>query len=122
MSMLSAQCDELRAMAESVGLEVPQAATLMMDAADTIWELRNKCADLVSEREHLFQSNVEKNNEMLRLVGENAKLRELAALMHGVIKDLQDTFGVSVVVGGVEMTAEYFEAEYMRELRIEAKQ
>lgn len=40
MSMLSAQCDELRAMAASVGLEVPQAATLMMDAADTIWELR----------------------------------------------------------------------------------
>lgn len=41
MSMLSAQCDELRAMAESVGLAMPQAATLMMDAADTIWELRD---------------------------------------------------------------------------------
>ena len=77
MSMLQAQADELRAMAASVGLEMPQAATLMMDAADTIWELRNKCADLVSEREHLFQANVEKNNEMLRLVRENAKLRKL---------------------------------------------
>ena len=41
MSMLSAQCDELRSMAESVGLAVPQAATLMMGAADTIWELRD---------------------------------------------------------------------------------
>lgn len=51
MSMLSAQCDELRAMAESVGLAMPQAATLMMEAADTIWELRNKCADLMNERE-----------------------------------------------------------------------
>ena len=28
--------DELRSMAESVGLEMPQAATLMLDAADTI--------------------------------------------------------------------------------------
>ena len=41
MSMLSAQCDELRAMAESVGLAMPQAATLMMEAADTIWKLRD---------------------------------------------------------------------------------
>ena len=51
MSMISAQCDKLRAMAESVGLAMPQAATLMMEAADTIWELRCKCADLMSERE-----------------------------------------------------------------------
>lgn len=36
MSMLQAQCDELRSMAGSVGLAVPQAATLMMGAADTI--------------------------------------------------------------------------------------
>ena len=41
MSMLSTQCDELRSMAESVGLAMPQAATLMMEAADTIWELRD---------------------------------------------------------------------------------
>lgn len=40
MSMLQAQADELRAVAVSVGLEMPQAATLMMEAADTIWELR----------------------------------------------------------------------------------
>ena len=40
MSMLQAQVDELRSMAESVGLAVPQAATLMMEAADTILELR----------------------------------------------------------------------------------
>ena len=40
MSMLSAQVDELRAMAVSVGLAVPKAATLMMGAADTINELR----------------------------------------------------------------------------------
>lgn len=32
--------NDLRSMAESVGLEVPKAATLMMEAADTICELR----------------------------------------------------------------------------------
>ena len=39
MSELSAQCDELRGTAESVGLAMPHVATLMMDAADTICEL-----------------------------------------------------------------------------------
>ena len=46
MSMLSAQCEELRAMAESVGLEVPQAATLMMGAADAIDRLDAENAKL----------------------------------------------------------------------------
>ena len=55
MSMLSAHVDKLRAMVESVGLVMPQAATLMMDAADTIWELRD---------------------DLQRANAENAKLRE----------------------------------------------
>lgn len=50
---------------------------------------------------------------------ENEKLRELVKLMHGTIKDLQIAFDASVVVGGVELSAEYFETEYMRELGIE---
>ena len=53
MSMLQAQCDELRAMAVSVGFAMPQAATLMMEAADTI-----DCLD-----------------------AENAKLRELLGIV-----------------------------------------
>ena len=53
MSMLSAQCDELRAMAESVGLAMPQAATLMMEAADTIWELRGSVHSERSEADRL---------------------------------------------------------------------
>lgn len=69
--------DELEAMAESIGLTMPQAATLMMEAADTICELRNRCNNLVDERERLFRANVEKNGKILRLVKENAKLREL---------------------------------------------
>lgn len=85
--MLSAQCDKLRELATrcdelQVGavraVRVPlDMGSILREAADTIWELRNKCADLVDERERLFRANVEKNNEMLRLVGENAKLREL---------------------------------------------
>lgn len=60
MSMLSAQCDELRSMAESVGLAMPQAATLMMGAADAIdrldaenAKLRELCHDLRKEYAYL---------------------------------------------------------------------
>lgn len=77
MSMLSAQCDELRAMAESVGLAMPQAATLMMEAADTIWELRNKCSNLVDERETAERNRTRNAREYARLCHENDKLREL---------------------------------------------
>ena len=52
-------------MAASVGLAVPQAATLMMKAADDID----------------------------RLGGENAKLREYAKLMHDHIKECCDACG-----------------------------
>ena len=53
MSMLSAQCDKLRSMAVSVGLAMPQAATMMMGAADTITELRDMVQDLQSENSKL---------------------------------------------------------------------
>lgn len=53
MSMLSAQCDKLRTMAESVGLSMPQAATLMMEAADTILSLRDRAQDLQAENTKL---------------------------------------------------------------------
>lgn len=66
--MISAQCDELRAMSESVGLAMPQAATLMMEAADTIWELRCKLGGMVDMRERARLAEAE-----------NAKLRELVA-------------------------------------------
>lgn len=46
MSMLSTQCDELRAMAESVGLAMPQTATLMMGAADAIDRINGENANL----------------------------------------------------------------------------
>ena len=45
-------------------------------------KLRSQCADLVDERERLFRTNVEKNGEILRLVDENTKLRELVRWMY----------------------------------------
>ena len=63
MSMLSAQCDKLRSMAESVGLAMPQAATLMMEAVDTITELRGALQVASVDYRHLQ--------------AENAKLREM---------------------------------------------
>ena len=80
MSMLSAQCDELRAMAESVGLAVPQAATLMMEAADTIDSL-----DLALDSKRIAERRV------TELLDENAKLCELVEDMLDCI-DIQIAF------------------------------
>lgn len=76
MSMLSAQCDELRAMAESVGLAMPQAATLMMEAADTILSLRDRAQELQSENSKLREQGARLFDKTLELGTENAKLRE----------------------------------------------
>lgn len=94
MSMLSAQCDDLRSMAESVGLAMPQAATLMMEAADTILSLRDSV--------HRERAEADRLREELEVVGiaaysygrgdlktENAKLREL-------VKDLYDVAEFSI--------------------------
>ena len=72
--MISAQCDELRAMAASVGLEVPQAATLMMGAADAIDRLDAENAKL---REEFNKMDVWHSKELTAAMAENAKLREL---------------------------------------------
>lgn len=77
MSMLSAQCDELRAMAESVGLAMPQAATLMMEAADTILSLRDRAQVLQAENAKLQASNEVIAEDHAALCEHNAKLREL---------------------------------------------
>lgn len=77
MSMLSAQCDELRSMAESVGLAVPQAATLMMEAADTIERLREQTEDMDFQLDK-WQTKAVYFKQLADLVdSENAKLREL---------------------------------------------
>ena len=78
MSMLQAQCDELRAMAVSVGLAVPQAATLMMGAADTIDRIESENAKL---REEFNRADVWHSKELAASMSENAKLREMASAL-----------------------------------------
>lgn len=86
MSMLSAQCDELRSMAESVGLAMPRAATLMMEAADTIWELRGSVHRERAEADTLRQQLADVTESMVRVEERCAKLRELAVRMFHTIK------------------------------------
>ena len=77
MSMISAQCDELRQMAESVGLEVPQAATLMMEAADAIDRLDAENAKLREELDAAKYDLSLFSEKIVATSAENAKLREL---------------------------------------------
>lgn len=78
MSKLSAQCDELRSMSESVGLAMPQAATLMMEAADTIWELRGSVHRERAEADRLRTQLADVTESMGRVEERFTKLRELA--------------------------------------------
>lgn len=94
MSMISAQCDELRERAkelrnlapdpdvpylvpstkEIMALAMRSAAGEMEDAADTIWQLRCRLVDA--------EDRVRKSGELCKLcdlADENAKLRELVA-------------------------------------------
>lgn len=124
--MLSDQCDRLRKCAEElelmmlgkarlanrVALAVETSAYELRLAADTIWELRNKCNDLIDEREELSRrlEHATEMNSMLigmpehdrraiastlttidginlserirELEAENAKLRELVVQAH----------------------------------------
>lgn len=77
MSMLSAQCDELRSMAESVGLAMPQAATLMIDAADTITELRGALQVASVDYRHLKAEHDKLRGARDVWQENDAKLREL---------------------------------------------
>jgi len=99
-SMISAQCAELRAMAESVGLAMPKAATLMMGAADTIEELRGALQvasadyrNLQAERDRLREEfdkmDVWHSKELTAAMAENAKLHELAHLVAEYVSEDQ---------------------------------
>ena len=75
-------------MAESVGLAMPQAATLMMEAADTILSLRDRAQDLQAENAKLREERREYQATIDSLVDEcadhkdeNEKLRKLVSDM-----------------------------------------
>ena len=73
--MLSAQCDRLRNLAEQVEWELPEASKALRDAADTIWELRDRLTHW-----ELHECPGCKNvADLQEALDENARLRELCA-------------------------------------------
>lgn len=90
MSMISSLIDELRELALWLDDEFYDAeATKVRDAADTIWQLRDDLqranaenAKLRDECNRMYIANVKKNGEILRLMEESAKLRELVRDMY----------------------------------------
>jgi len=93
MSMISSLIDELRELALWLDDEFYDAEAMKVrDAADTIWQLRDDLqransenAKLRDECNRMFIANVKKNGEILRLLKENAKLRELCAGLWSVM-------------------------------------
>lgn len=54
MSMLSSQIDALREASRTYQrMGNRSTSNMLKDAADTIWELRDKCSDLMDERDRL---------------------------------------------------------------------
>ena len=85
--MLSAQIDELRAMAQlEKNLERPAIARILGDAADTILELRDdlqRANDAVRDAEH---DESRAWDRVRKAESENEKLRKLAQEMHPYAK------------------------------------
>ena len=84
MSMLSAQCDRLRKMADWDGVGAVIACELR-DAADTIWRLRNDCVELREQLNLVLESKCFAEHRVSELLSENTKLWELCADMYGFI-------------------------------------
>ena len=116
MSELSAQCDELRAMAESVGLAIPRAATLMMEAADTIEGLESENDRLQAARDVAVEDAKEIAAQLCDARAENVKLRELLVdtLMHP--REYCEKYGIEYE--GWESVDEHIYAR-MRDLGVE---
>ena len=122
--MLSAQCDELRSMAASVGLEMPQAATLMMGAADAIDRLDAKNAKLREERDrykamyesvHVTAAELRRvRREWQRDREQNAKLRELVRAAWKCAHAGPSCYDCRLVAGGCTLQSA------MRELGVDA--
>lgn len=117
--------EELRSMAVSVGMEIPQAATLMMGAADSIGGLEaenERLRDELAKWERLT-ANIElpeypvaqfKPKDLER---ENAKLRELlkynGAVIEACTSEILDHVGVPYIVGPAGVAQALMEATAM---------
>ena len=94
MSMLSAQCDNLRLMARLVReYDYSEISRMLREAADTICELRNRCAELTAEQAHWELANCPgcKNvADLQEALDENARLREVSTIMLTCINSGRD--------------------------------
>lgn len=103
MSMLSAQCDELRELAGDGSMEWvagPIRASMLREAADTIWQLRDdlqRANEAVRDAEH---DESRAWDRVRKAESENEKLRELC-----------ETFGM-IANGAV---CDYYERDEMLE-------
>lgn len=90
MSMLSAQCDELRERAATLRQgrwsDGEDDARLMEDAADTILSLRDRAQDLQAKnaklREEFDKMDVWHSKELSAAMAENDRLREVVKSMY----------------------------------------
>jgi len=141
--MLSAQCDELREMADQLqehgtfvgfgGLTntdplMLKSATLMREAADTIWELRDmvhkertEANRLREERDHWHVEQVhaygnweDAHKRAIELEKQNAKLRELVSIAWKCIHSGLSCSDCRLVAGGCTLQSA------MRELEVDA--
>lgn len=83
MSMLSAQCDELRRLASTLDTRYRYAddtATALREAADTILSLRDRAQDLQAENRKLREQGERLFDKTLELGTENDRLRELVRI------------------------------------------
>lgn len=115
MSMLSSQIDALRRAAQNYrDFGKYEAEQMMLDAADTIWRLRDDLqranAENAKLREDFNKMDVWYSKELNAYVSENAKLRELCASLY--------EFAMSEYPDGTELNF----ADRMRELGIEVEE
>lgn len=85
MSMLLAQCDELRKAAQMCrDLGRYETEQMLLDAADTILSLRDRAQALQAENDRLREYIERKRllQDFARLVDEKSKLRELVKSMY----------------------------------------
>lgn len=90
MSKLSAQCDELRTMAAMLVMKgLPEVASAVRDAADTIFELRDDLhranAENASLQEYIRRRKVQQ--DYIKLYGDNIKLRNMCAMLYDFAHD-----------------------------------
>ena len=115
MSMLSAQCAELRWLAEHLDERergMDEYVTALRDAADTIWELRGSVHRERAEADRLRASNEVIAEDHAALCEQNAKLREL-------VQDMWRDGMCDCDERGACAGCEYHFPDRMRELGVE---